>query len=119
MPIGSWEAVTELTHGEKLEVMTQDGKTFKGVLDSVTATTLTLWRGNNKTEYKREDVRRVYWRPDKSSSTFGRVPRGALEGVKISGDVLGAGLGASVEAVSATVIAATANGKKRILLFAR
>lgn len=87
-----WSRVTALAAGANLQVKTKAGKTFKGTLNSVTDTGMSLTVKNAPVEIKREEVRTVHEVVKK-----GGGGKGALIGSAV-GAGAGAGLGAVADA---------------------
>ena len=81
---GTWDAVQNLQPGDELEVEPEGGKTFKGALLKTTDSNLTLIRGNNKLEFSREQLLRVFLVRANTSTAAGRILKDADKGVDIA-----------------------------------
>ncbi|MGB6975295.1 MAG: hypothetical protein WBD67_11485 [Terracidiphilus sp.] len=82
-----WPVVKQLPHGQKIKVVTADGKSHKGAVESVTDDSILL--KNNQT-FKKQDVRQVLMRKG------GHRGRNALIGAAI-GAAAGLGIGAALD----------------------
>jgi hypothetical protein len=85
-----WTAVQNLSTGIKLLIETKDGKSLKGNLNNVSATTLTLSRNNTTANFNRDDIRKIY-----QFSRGGARVKSALIGTAV-----GAGIGVGGAAIA-------------------
>lgn len=134
---GDWAAVQSVPLGDKLSVKLKDGKKVEGRLLAVSDTTMTLDRGGRTSDFDRNSIARVQRFVSnsvgksigKSTAIGAGVGFGAGAGLAVAAGqyedietaslvgifgAIGAGLGAAIGAIAG---AASATGRKRILIY--
>jgi len=132
-----WSAVQSVPLGDKLSVKLKDGKKVEGRLRAATDTTLTLDRGNKSSVFDRNSIAKVHRYVSnsvgksigKSTAIGAGVGFGAGAGLGLAAGqyedietaslvgifgAIGAGVGA---AIGALVGAASATGRKKLLIY--
>jgi hypothetical protein len=134
---GDWSVVQSVTLGDKLSVKLKDGKKVEGRLRAASDTTLTLDRGNKTSDLDRNSIARIHrYVPNSVGKSIGKstaigagvgfgagaglgLAAGQYEDIETAALVgifgaIGAGVGAAVGAI---VGAASATGRKKMLIY--
>jgi hypothetical protein len=132
-----WSVVQSIPLGDKLSVKLKDGKKVEGRLRAASDTTLTLDRGNKSSDLDRNSIARIHrYVPNSVGKSIGKstaigagvgfgagaglglaagqyedIETGALVGIF---GAIGAGVGAAIGAI---VGAASATGRKKLLIY--